>query len=326
MSKRHDVAPLRAIVAALAFVAVFAFFFVYPGHDPRPHELPVAVVGPATLAEALAQADEGDAFAVKRFATAQEARAAILDREVYGAFVADSGAVRLLTASAASPQVATLLQTFAAEAKLEPQLVELRPLADGDPRGASVNLTTLATTITSIIGAVMLYLFAPHLDGRRRLLALVAFAVLGGLTLMLVVDTGIGAFPGSFAALSAVAALAILAVAGTTAALLQRLGPPAVAVAFLLFLMLGVPSSGAASAPELLPSPWSWGGQLLPAGALATGLRNVAYFDGAQALTWLSVLVGWALAASVLTLLAKPRATAELVTLPTERRQLASVG
>ena len=48
-------------------------------------------------------------------------------------------------------------------------------------------------------------------------------------------------------------------------------------------------------------------GQLLPAGALATGLRNIAYFDGAQAMSWLAVLLGWAVAAGVLALLSRPR-------------------
>jgi hypothetical protein len=79
-----------------------------------------------------------------------------------------------------------------------------------------------------------------------------------------------------------------------SAAIIGAIGFPGVGLSFVIFLMLGNPGSGAASAPELLPEPWKTGGQLLPPGAAMTGLRNVAYFDGAQAWTWLTVLVVYA--------------------------------
>ena len=168
-----------------------------------------------------------------------------------------------------------------------------RPLFDADdPRGVSINLVGLAVTITSILGALLLFNMAPSLPA--HVAARVARALRGarrGAAAMLVVQVLIGALPGSYFALTAVAALAIFAVASVSAAIIGALGFPGVGLSFMLFLMLGNPGSGAASAPELLPEPWKTGGQLLPPGAAATGLRNVAYFDGAQAWKWLSVLV-----------------------------------
>ena len=68
------------VVALLAVQAVLVLLFVAPARDPRPHGLPVGVVGSAP-------APRGDAFDVHRYPDANAARAAIREREVYGAVV-----------------------------------------------------------------------------------------------------------------------------------------------------------------------------------------------------------------------------------------------
>jgi hypothetical protein len=126
---------------------------------------------------------------------------------------------------------------------------------------------------------------------------------------MLIVRVWIGVMPGNFLALAAVVALGVFALASASAAVIRWLGQPGIMLSFLVFLMLGNPASGAASAPELLPDPWREGGQLLPAGAGATGLRNVAYFDGAALAQPLAVLVAFAAAGALLLRLSRPRAS-----------------
>ena len=143
--------------------------------------------------------------------------------------------------------------------------------------------------------ALLVFNLAPTLRPRDRLAVLALFAELGAVVSMLIIHVGIGALPGNFLALASVAALAIFALSTVSSFLMLKLGPPGVGLSFILFLMLGNPASGAASAPELLPDPWSWGGQLMPPGALATGIRNTAYFDAADAAMWLGVLAVWAL-------------------------------
>lgn len=312
----------RAVLGAIAIVAVFAFCFVYPAHDPTPHQLPVAVTGANAdgLAARLSALGGGDLFAVKRYREERGALRAMLDREVYATFIARER-IRLDVTSAASPQVAELLKQVAAEANLRPALTDLKPLDEDDPRGASINLITLALTISSIIGAVLLALLAPELAGRSRLLAVALFASCAGVAAIAVVSIGIGVLPGSMFALAAVAAVGILAVAATAAGLLQLLGPPGLGLSFLLFLLFAVPASGAASAPELLPVPWSSVGQYLPAGALATGLRNVAYFDWAGAERWLVVLGAWALIGAVLLITSRPRRGALHASFPAAPRE-----
>jgi hypothetical protein len=305
---------VRAVVIDLVLVVAFVFFFVFPGHDPKPRGVPVGVAGPqqavAPAAAALSRARGGEAFEVERFPGEDEARKAIVDREIYGAYLPASG--RALIATAASPQVAEGLRgAFAAAARARGgglQVEDLRPLDSDDPRGVSVNLTMLPLTVTGILSVLILAYLAPALDARRRFVAIVMFAVLGGLAAMAIVRVAIGALPGSFAALAAVAALALLAIATVSAGIIRFLSGPGVGLSFGLFLMLGNPASGAASAPELLPGFWQAIGPYLPPGALAGAIRNVAYFDGAGLARPLVVLTVYVLAGGALLLLADARA------------------
>jgi hypothetical protein len=296
-------AAVRAVLAGVVLVSLFSFFFVYPAHDPEPRGLPIAVVeGADPVAQALEQADGGDAFEVLRVRDEAQARDAIGDREAYAAIVA-AEPPRLLVATAASPVVAAIMSEAAGQFGAEPQ--EVVPLDPDDPRGATLNVATIALTVPAILGAVALFQLAPALTPRVRLVALAAFAVLGALAALLVIKVGMGALPGPFLGLWAVITLGIFGIGTTAAGLIVRLGMPAILLSFLIFLMLGNPATGAASAPELLPEPWGTGGQLLPTGAMATGIRNVAYFDGAKLWSWLIVLLLWAAAAALLLLTAR---------------------
>ncbi|MDQ3935982.1 MAG: ABC transporter permease, partial [Actinomycetota bacterium] len=74
---------MRAVAIGVVLVALFSFFFVYPGHDPKPNHVPLGLVGPG--AERTGAALERDGrFEPRYYEDAGEARDAILDREVYG--------------------------------------------------------------------------------------------------------------------------------------------------------------------------------------------------------------------------------------------------
>ncbi len=291
---------LRVAAGAVALVALFSFFFVYPGHDPKPNGVPLGLVGPGAD-QTGAQLERDGRFEPRRYGDEAAARAAIRDREVYGAVVTGTQP-KLLVATAASPQVASILQEAAGRVPgaTPPPVEDVRPLDDDDPRGTSINLLSIPLSVTSILGAMLIFTGAPALPPARRLAVLAGFAVAGGLVAMLIVRVAIGALPGPFLGLTAVAALAIAAMAFAAAGIMNALGPPGIMVSFLIFLMLGNPASGAASAPELLPDPWRDGGQLLPPGAAATGLRNTAYFDGAALAQPLIVLAAFAAAGALL--------------------------
>jgi hypothetical protein len=137
---------------------------------------------------------------------------------------------------------------------------------------------------------------------RWRALAVVAgFSALSGLALTALLRA-MDALPGPYLAVAGVAALVVAAVALTAAGLFRVLGPAGLALAAVLFVVVGNPGSGNATAPELLPGFWRVAGQLLPPGAGGQALRDVAYFDGHALLAPALVLAAWALLGATLVL------------------------
>ena len=316
-NRRTALIVAALLLAQLLLVAAF----VLPAHKPEPHGVPIGVAGPAP---AVAAAERGlaarnDAFEVHRYADATRAQAAIERREIYGALVPAQRT--LLVSSAASPAVAQLLATGAANPAgggpaaagpgAEPRVRDVVPIAEADPRGAAINLAFLPLIVVCL--PLVALLGRLELSPTRLLAALAAFAALSGLLVVALIGGALGALPGSYLALSAVAALIVLAVALPTAGFMRVAGPPGIALGALLFLLIGNPGSGNATAPELLPGFWRVTGQLLPPGSGGQALRNVAYFDGHALAQPLLVLGAWALLGGVLLLAARRRTPAARV-------------
>jgi hypothetical protein len=256
-------------------------------------------VGTITAAGWTAYAPEDEAFELKTYGSEEEARQAIRDREIDGVMSPE----KPLVASAASFPVAQLIRGEIRDAE------DVVPLDSDDPRGVSLNLLILPLSITSILGAMLLFQLAPKLPPPVRLAGLGIFALLGGIIAALIVNLAIGAVPGNFLAIAGISALGIAATATAASGLIAMIGPPAIGLSFLIFLMIGNPASGMASAPELLPDPWRVGGQFLPAGAAGSALRNVAYFDGAAITRPLIVLAAFVAIGAALLFIASARST-----------------
>ncbi|WP_280236468.1 hypothetical protein [Nocardia cyriacigeorgica] len=285
-----------AIGAAAALLqALMLIAFAWPAANMAPRDLPVAVTGPqaAMVAERLV-AHDPDAFEITTTPDENAARAAITDREVYGAIVTGGGAPRVLIASGASPAVAQQLTQIAQQISgVSGAPVEDLVAADpDDPRGVGFGAMALPLVMSGIAAGVLLTLLVPSALGRT--VGLLSFAVVGGLLSMVIVQGWLSLVPGSYLTLAAVAGLVSFAVAGIVAGLATVVGRAGIGIAALTMLLIGNPFSAATSAPELLPQPWGAIGQLLPPGAGASLLRSVAFFDGAAAMGPLVVLLVWA--------------------------------
>jgi hypothetical protein len=284
---------LMPVIAALALWA-----FAWPNARIAPRDLPLGVAGPATAAAQVEQRLEqrDGAFEVHRYADEAAAREAIENRTVYGAVVVTEAGPKLLTASAASPMVAQLLQQAVGEqaakegARLEVTDVVATPAED--PRGSAFGSSVLPLALAGTASGAVVTLLG--LRGARAVGALTGAAVLVGLAAAALAHTWLGVLTGDWWAEAGVLSLTTLAVGATVAGLAALLGRAGLGLGALLIVLLGNPLSGAASAPRMLPEPTGTLGQWLPPGAGTTLLRSVSFFDGAAALSPALILIWWA--------------------------------
>ncbi|MFH9328888.1 ABC transporter permease [Streptomyces althioticus] len=292
----------RRITAVLvlipALVALALWAFAWPAARTAPRDLPLGVAGPPAATVPVAQQldQRKGAFDLHRYADEAEARDAIEDREVYGAVVVTPQGPKLLTASAASPAVAQLLQQAvahqAAASGQEIATEDVVPTPASDPRGSVLSTSVLPLALAGIGAGVAVTLLG--LRGLAAVGALTGSAALVGGVAAALSHSWLDALPGSLWAVAGTFALATLAVSGAVAGLAALLGRPGLGLGALLMMLIGNPFSGAASAPEMLPEPAGVIGQWLPPGAGVSLLRSVAFFDGASAVGPALTLAWWA--------------------------------
>lgn len=291
----------------IAFVGVLVVVFALVGsnvaanHAPKPHHVPVGIIGTAPEVGAVAGSVERrapGAYQIHAYSSLAAAQTAILHRVIYGA-LRPAQSPLLLLASAASPAVSALLQqTVAAKARTEGNTLVVRdlvPLPSSDSRGATSFSMILSLIITAIMGSAVIYLLGQHRPPPQRLAAMVALGISAGLVAAFVTNVAIGAFPGHFLAVWGVATLFYLALGMPIGAFQVLVGAGGVGIGAVMFLVIGNPASGGSSAPELLPGFWRDLSQLLPPGAATTAMRDVVYFHGHGMAYALLVLCLWAI-------------------------------
>ncbi|HEY5393955.1 MAG TPA: hypothetical protein VIL16_01015, partial [Trebonia sp.] len=297
--------PYRAlagfIVACAAFAAVFVALAVGAYHAPRPHDLPVGIVGSALATSGIEHALDTalpGAIDWHSYPSAADARTGITQRDVDGAMIASGSNLHLLVATGGGTAPANFLTTaagtVAAHTGSKLVVTDVVPPLPGDTQALSSFFLLLGVLIPSLVAGSGSALAFRKARPALGIVAPVAVAVAIGLVSAAVAD-GIAGL-GNFAAVAGVTALFSLAVAAPTA-VLARIKPPLVAVAVLLFVVAGIPDSGG---PANL-APFSAAGfrffdSVLPLGLAASVMRNVVYFGGHATALHLWVLAAWAAA------------------------------
>ncbi|MDX3729698.1 ABC transporter permease [Streptomyces caniscabiei] len=298
----HSVPPGRRMIAVMVLVPLVAalalWAFAWPNARTAPRDLPLGVAGPtAAVTQVEQQLKQRDgAFEIHRYADEAAARDAIEERTVYGAVVVTPAGPKLLTASAASPMVAQLLQQAvtqqAAEEGVRVATTDVVASPANDPRGSAFGSSVLPLALAGTASGALVTLLG--LRRGRAVGALVGAAALVGTAAATLADSWLGVLGGHWWAEAGVLSLATLAVGATVAGLASLLGRAGLGLGALLIVFLGNPFAGASSAPQMLPEPVGALGQLLPPGAGASLLKSVSFFDGAGALVPALVLTAWA--------------------------------
>lgn len=287
------------VVAATAFAVVLDLALVSAFDQPIPHHLSVAVTGPQALVGrlgSLLNVHHPGAFTLHPYSSPRAARAAVVDRRVVGAVVVAAHRFRLFVAEAGGASPARVLTaTFGAVAAATGRhltVVDLVPPAPGDAQALSPFFVVLGMLFPSLAAGVASSLASPRASTKWRLGLLVTTAVLMGLVVAAVAEglTGLGPYP----AVAGIVALFSLAVSVPTAGL-SRFRRPAVALAVVIFVVLGISSSGGPSGlGAFSPGFFRAIDTALPVGAAATVLRNTVYFHGHATTDGLGVLAAWA--------------------------------
>jgi hypothetical protein len=309
-----DVAPTPKAVALVlipATVLMLAFAFSYVGafHEPTPHHMPVAVVGPPAVAAQLNRLP-GDPLDARQAASRSDALSQIDDRDVYGAFEAATN--RLFVASAANRATAIALeQTFdrvaAAQRRPAVRVTDVKPLPPKDSNGTAAFYAMIAWMFGGYIGSTLIGLIgSPRSRSRRRAAerigALAGFAIVAGILSVVMLRASFGVFSGHVVALCAIGALTTFASGAATAGIQAAAGPAGTGLVILVFVILGNSASGGPFARPLLPGLWRTIGGVLPPGASVDLSRSALFFDGARIAGPILVLVGWAALGTLLAL------------------------
>ena len=295
------------LLPALVLMLAFAFSYVGAFHDPTPHHVPIAVVGPAAVTARLDSLPGGPLDA-RQASSRADALSQIDDREVYGAY--DAADNRLYVASAANRATAIALErTFdrvaAAQRRPAVRVSDVKPLPVKDPNGTAAFYGMIAWVFGGYIGATLIGLIGnPRSHSRRRgaarIGALAAFGIVAGVTSVVMLRVCFGVFAGHVVALCAIAALTIFASGAATAGVQAAAGPAGTGLVILVFVILGNAASGGPFARPLLPGLWRTIGGVLPPGASVDLARAALFFDGARIVGPSLVLLGWAVLGAAL--------------------------
>lgn len=297
------------LVAALVLMLAFAFFYVGALHDPTPHHVPIAVVGPPAVAAQLSRLP-GDPLDARQSSSRAAAVSQIDDREVYGAY--DPATNRLFVASAANRATAIALEeTFdrvaAAQGLPAVRVTDVKPLPAKDPNGTAAFYAVIAWVFGGYIAATLIGLIgSPRSTSRRRAArrigALAGFGIVAGILSVIMLRASFGVFSGHVVALCAIATLTIFASGAATAGIQAAAGPAGTSLVILVFVILGNSASGGPYARPLLPGLWRTIGGVLPPGASVDLARSALFFNGARIAGPILVLVVWAALGTLLAL------------------------
>jgi hypothetical protein len=288
------------LVPALVLMLAFAFSYVGAFHDPTPHDVPVAVVGPPAATSQL-DALPGDPLDARQASSRADALSKIDDREVYGAY--DATANRLFVASAANRATAiALAATFnrvaAARGGPAVRVTDVKPLPPKDPNGTAAFYAVIAWVFGGYIGSTLIGLIgSPRSRSRQRAAARIGafagFGIVGGILSVVMLRACFDVFSGHVVALCAIAALTIFASGAATGGIQAAAGPAGTGFVILVFVILGNAASGGPFARPLLPGLWRTIGGVLPPGASVDLARSALFFGGARIAGPILVLVGW---------------------------------
>ena len=289
-----------AVLAGLLGLGI-TLSFAYADHDPKPHDVRVAVAAtPAVRAKLAAGLRHAAPRSFDLVPTASIAAAigSVRSQSTAGALIVPrNGAVTVVTAGAEGvlqQQAIMAALTAASQSMHRPaKPLDVAPLSAGDRSGLSSFVFGLGLLIPSVIGGVGVFLLGMRLRLWWRVAAATLFALLAACGGVLALDTVLGALTGASGALIGIGFLGALSFVLFVAALQAVVGLPGTGLAAVAFIFVGNAISGGSVPIGFLPGGFREIAPWLPNGAIIRGTRDVVYFHGHDLGHPLLVLALW---------------------------------
>jgi len=305
-SGRRVAVLVRPVVGGLVLLVALLGIIGAAIRDPHPHDIPVGLVGPPPAVQQISSSfatNAPGAFLFTTYESESDARAALDSRAIDGALIL-GGPSPLLIVSGAAGDASTgvITAAFSNVFKAQGTTVDVEvvhPFAAGDAHGLVLFFVVVAVLVATLVSQAVLAFTAGNAGFGTRLIVVLAFGVLGGLTAMGTADWIAGDYGPGFWTAAGLLVLATLAVGAVVAGLARTLGAAGIGLAGLGVVLLGLVSSGGPVGSQLLPDFYRWLAPWMPAGPLYSGLRGALYFANAGLEGPILVLSGW-LAAGIL--------------------------
>jgi hypothetical protein len=293
------VIPLISVVFIISFMGAL--------HKPGPRSVPLGIVGTSSQASALSSALDHQApgaFTITSYPTQAAATSAITGRSIDAALVPGRLIQRLFVASAVGSAVtdATVKDVHAAvhAARWLLAVKNIHPLPGNDPEGISQVFFVVALLAPSLVfGNLLLTRIGEGLHPLEHLAAIVIYAVIVGAVAAVFCDAVVGALVGAPWGLFGIGTLLAFAAAVMAAAVARWAGGIGYLVLFLLFIPVGIASSGTTLGPNMITQWYADLGKALPPGSALPAVQNTVYFNGNAITVPLLVLSAWALAGAI---------------------------
>ena len=316
-NQHHVVVGL--VVGQVVFATLFVCLLLSAYHQPTPHELPVGVAASPAITQKLQVAldsHEPGGFDLRPYPTAGQARLGVIDGQVDGALLVGPGKLSLLTAGAGGigpvQALTGAFSTVAAKTGQQLSVVDVVPPLRRDSEAFSALFVILGVLFPSLVAGIASSLLLRQSPLALRIGALAAVAALIGLGAAEIADGVVGF--GHYLAITGIVALFSLAISAPAAAL-ARIKPAAAVVAFLVFVVIGIPTSGGPGAlAPFGPSFLRVLDPALPLGIAVDALRSTVYFRGHDINGHLLVLAIWTAFEFAVLALIVPRARPDVPT------------
>ncbi|MCZ4519383.1 hypothetical protein O4220_12740 [Rhodococcus ruber] len=290
---------LGGMVVPLFLMTLLPLLYTWGLHSPTPHDMDVRIVGTSTQVEQFAQqvqAQVGSSFDVGVVADVDAAKDAVSSLETRGAYDPATNIVYVASEGnlAAAQAVEGLFGSIAGKTVgTAPTVFDVAPTSSTDRLGASLMFVGLAAILGGFLTATVLQLLLPGLSLRVELTVIAVMSVVSAVVPAFVAYGVYGAVSGSILEVLVLLALSAFVVGSFHLGGMRLIGPGMMIPTLLIMVLLGVPSSGAAIAPEMVPGFFTTLNSFLPTPALLEGLKRLVYFPAASIGGTVAVMAMW---------------------------------